>query len=257
MNINTKNEITLDRNDSTLKVVNSILFLSCMLMNYLSTVGFIGKATQKEISAEWHVIIQPKGWAFSIWSIIFLLQAIFVIYQALPSQSKNHELIFEKISFWFSAQMVGFIFWIVTFGMDSTFWFGISLIFMALILTSSLKMLLASHTEKCNLVELITIRIQLSIISGWVTAASILNVSIFLKSCGLDSGEETWGLIILVVAFCIYSAFTLLEKNPLFGLIFVWVLIATPGWSDANTYILYSYITVLAGLTGLCVHQKI
>ena len=253
MNIETKNEITLDRNDNTLKVANSTLFMACMLMNYLSTMGIVGRATQKEISAEWHVIIQPKGWAFSIWSVIFLLQAIFVIYQSLPSKNKNHELIFEKIGWWFSAQMVGFICWIVTFGMNSAIWFGISLIFMALILISSLKMLMASHREKCNLVELITIRIQLSILSGWVTAATILNVSIFLKSCGLDSGEETWGIIILIVAYFIYCAFTLLERNPLFGLIFVWVLAAIPKFSDANSWIFYFYLGSLSGLTAVLV----
>ena len=48
-------------------------------------------------------------------------------------------------------------------------------------------------------------KIAFSIYSGWITAASILNVSFTLKSLGYDSNEEQFAIYILWVAFVIYN----------------------------------------------------
>lgn len=70
-----------------------------------------------------------------------------------------------------------------------------------------------------------------SIYSGWVTAATILNVSILLKSLGMKDpdlaySEESISVVILCVAEVIYLITTAVENNPLFGLVYIWVLLA-------------------------------
>ena len=64
-----------------------------------------------------------------------------------------------------------------------------------------------------------------------MTAATILNISIFLKTVGVKDGnialsEESVALIIIWVAFLIYIITTIREKNPLFGLVLSWVAYA-------------------------------
>jgi hypothetical protein len=72
----------------------------------------------------------------------------------------------------------------------------------------------------------------MSIYTGWLSTATILNVAFYLKSLGKDTGntnvpnEIFWSKIILSVAFLIYNSYSLVERNPLFGAVFVWVLLA-------------------------------
>lgn len=86
-----------------------------------------------------------------------------------------------------------------------------------------------SLRNKLNLIELISIRICFSIYSGWVTAATILNLSIYLKSVGLNDNivsEEIMSILVVWIAFFVYNFIAFKEKNPLFGLIFNWVTVA-------------------------------
>ena len=44
----------------------------------------------KELSAKWDLKLQPAGYAFAIWGIIYLLVTVFVVYQALPASMVPH-----------------------------------------------------------------------------------------------------------------------------------------------------------------------
>lgn len=88
-----------------------------------------------------------------------------------------------------------------------------------------------SLRNKVNWIEWIGLRAGFSLYSGWVTAASIVNVSIYLRSVGLKEpdiaiSEETASIIIVWVAYAIYNAVIYYEKNPLFGLVLSWVAVA-------------------------------
>ena len=146
----------------------------------------------------------------------------------------NRELIFNKIGYYFGVLMVSFDLWLLAFLQDTSFWIGVSGIAMASVVYSSVHMMQAAVREKCNVWEIIFIRVQASITAGWVTTASIVNAAIYLKTIGWNNDEETWGLFILFVAFGIYSVASYQERNPLYGLIFIWVLCAIPGWSEVN-----------------------
>jgi hypothetical protein len=71
-----------------------------------------------------------------------------------------------------------------------------------------------------------------TIYNGWVTAATILNVAYSLKAIGLGDKvtpppfESTATCVVLVVAFVIYNAVSWRERNWLYGLVFVWPLLA-------------------------------
>ena len=85
--------------------------------------------------------------------------------------------------------------------------------------------------SKVNTIEWISLRCGFTIYAGWVTAATILNVTYMLKSFGVADpnipiDEETTAVIILWIALVIYNVATYLERNPLFGGIFIWVIFA-------------------------------
>jgi len=83
-----------------------------------------------------------------------------------------------------------------------------------------------------SVTEIIGLRIGFSIYGGWLTAATILNFSIVLKDLGVSDQnenmfltEEYWTGLMLWVAFVVYMAATLIERNPLFGAVYLWVLV--------------------------------
>jgi chromate transport protein ChrA len=130
---------------------------------------------------------------------------------------------------------------------------------MLTIFTTGFRMLYLSLRDKVNVAELILVRCQLSIFVGWVTAATILNIAIVLKSViGLEgeSLENFLSWTILAAAFVIYAGLVFHEKNPLYGLIYAWVLYFQT-WNDNVNYLLYGYLVILLGLTGLFVGQKV
>jgi len=67
-------------------------------------------------------------------------------------------------------------------------------------------------------------RIGWSLYSAWLCAANILQVAYILKAAGLDVDQIAWSKAILIIAYVIYAGYTFIERNPLFGLVFIWVL---------------------------------
>ena len=62
--------------------------------------------------------IQPAGWAFAIWSVIYSLLAAFAVYQALPdsvASSRNNDFIFNEIGWLWSINMLVGSTWIPVF----------------------------------------------------------------------------------------------------------------------------------------------
>ncbi len=58
-------------------------------INYFAAQGYINNVTPAVISDKYPTFITPAGYAFAIWSLIYLGLIAFSIYQALPSQTEN------------------------------------------------------------------------------------------------------------------------------------------------------------------------
>ena len=78
-----------------------------------------------------------------------------------------------------------------------------------------------------NMTEMISLRGLMSIYAGWLSAASILGMGVFLQSLGMTDengyNETAWSVAMLWVALAIYAANTYVNSDPLFGAVFIWV----------------------------------
>jgi len=71
-----------------------------------------------QITADFSLVISPAGWAFSIWGLIYCLLAVFVVYQSLSdncASSRNNDLIFNDINYWFAANFAIGAIWVFMF----------------------------------------------------------------------------------------------------------------------------------------------
>ena len=74
-------------NSTILKWANIIAFALMVLVNGLAGgTKIIGGKLTADISNAHPTLITPAGYVFSIWSVIYILLGVFVVFQALPSQ---------------------------------------------------------------------------------------------------------------------------------------------------------------------------
>ena len=158
------------------------------------------------------------------------------MYSALPNEwvpSRNNTLVYDDIGYLYVANMFINVFWLFLFPLDSGFGFVAGLIDIVAMLVTNVMIMEKSLKTSVNWIEWITLRGGYSIYSGWVTAATILNVVYMFKYFGLSDPifggaitEEQITVAILYVAFAIYTALSYIDRNPMYGTIFEWVIIA-------------------------------
>jgi hypothetical protein len=69
--------------------------------------------------------------------------------------------------------------------------------------------------------------VPFSVYLGWITIASIANVSVTLVSAGWDGfgiGQETWAALIIIIALLITLLVVATRKDVAFGLVIMWAL---------------------------------
>ena len=222
-----------DKKRMTLQILNVVGFIIAMVFNGFSAV--ISPNSLPDIVAEWNADIAPANYAFAIWGVIYTLLAIFTVYQALPTRcvpSRNDKLIFGDLNYLFAANMVANGIWLPLFQLDTKVGFVVGLIDIIFIISTAVYMMMKTTRAKLNAWEFVSLRLGISIYSGWLTAATILNVTYMLKCFGVKDpelgsfGEEGWTILILYVAFLIYNVVSYVEKNPVYGSVFIWVIFA-------------------------------
>ena len=74
-----------------LAVLNSLGFLGTVIINALANIIPINNKTTGELSDQYPNLFVPAGLTFSIWAVIYLLLAIFVIYALIIAIKKDDQ----------------------------------------------------------------------------------------------------------------------------------------------------------------------
>lgn len=131
------------------------------------------------------------------------------------------------MSYAFLINMITQVIWFPTFQSYTGWGYVISSIDIVGMTGSALYMMMQSDREDVNFWEWAFIRVGLSIYTGWLTSATILNFTATLKEFGFSGfewySEEAITITVLYVAFAIYTITAYFELNPVYGLVFAWV----------------------------------
>lgn len=171
-------------------------------------------------------LITPAGWAFAIWGPLFLLSVVFAGWQALPAQRGNGLLnrIAWPATVALGAQGVWSIYTQLT-GLNAG-----SVVIILVSLGALLLVMYALAAEaSLSRPERLFVAPAFSALAAWLTAASIVNISASLKYHGFASADPAPGTAAaMVVIGSIIAAIATwrLRGAPLFGLVFVWALVA-------------------------------
>ena len=204
----------------------SFVGLILLLILYIMTLnGFFGPHPIGTTSTSTRPLIVPKGFAFSIWGMIYTGLIVFPIYQFI--KKKEHPQ-WRSLRVWYSLNVVLNGLWLVCASYD---WIWITVIIILMMLFSLIKIDHQIRTMKNEGVE-INYWIEsfvFSIYYGWVTLATVLNIAVALKFYDWDGWgipELYWSLIILSITVLIITKLFRSYHDSAFMTVGVWAFFA-------------------------------
>ena len=201
---------------------NILAFVIVIIVNSMANAVPLGGQTTGEISAKYPSLFTPAGYVFSIWGLIYLGLAIFIIWQALPTQRENQNLAAIRIPFITSCACNAI--WIFVWHYDLLV---LSLVFMLGILISLVQIYrtLNIALSDAPLAERLMAHLPFSIYTAWITVATIANLSAFQINQGWDDfgfAAPTWTIIKIAIAGSIAATILFRRRDIAFVLVAVW-----------------------------------
>jgi hypothetical protein len=209
-----------------LRIINLVAAIATVIFNGLSQAIPLNNQTNAEIANRYsNNYFLPANYVFSIWGVIFLAIIAFGIYQALPSQRDNP--VIKRIGWWFVISCLTNMGWLVAFQYDQ---FPLSMVIMAMLLVSLLIIYLRSREPGVTLstADKWLIRAPFSIYLGWITVATVANMTYVLLQAqwdGLGISYETWGAIMIVVGGLIAGTMAYRFKDLIYAAVIVWAFV--------------------------------
>ena len=176
------------------------------------------------ISDRFNVYFVPAGYVFSIWGIIYLGLIAFGIFQALPSQRENPRL--RATGWWVSLGGLANSAWIFLWHYEH---FPLTLVAMLVLLGTLIVtyLRLGIGRTSVSLAETLAVRLLFSIYLGWITVATVANVTDvldYLKWGRLGISPEIWMSIVLVVVMLIVVLMNFIRRDIAYAAVILWAL---------------------------------
>ena len=232
----------LPANDRFFAVLVMLATLVVIVANFLAATGHINGVRPNEISDRYPTVITPAGWAFSIWSLIYLGLIAFSIYQLLPARIAE----FGRLRLPYIVSCILNCTWIIFWHHFHT---GVCTVVIALLL-ASLFWVNARLAPPTTFGESILARGVFGLYAGWVTVATLVNLLLYLVSEGIDLDRSSWnliGIVCLVLALLAAVAARIVLRNFIYPLPIAWAAAAIGANQSGNTPIVVAAAIVCIG----------
>ncbi|MFC1931215.1 hypothetical protein ACFLXJ_03335 [Chloroflexota bacterium] len=213
----------------TLSILNLIGFLGTIVVNGLANALPLNNKTTGELSDQYPNLFVPAGLTFSIWGVIYILLAIFVIYGLVISIKNNTQktAFIENIGILFFISSLANIGWIFAWHYEIL---PLSLVLMLVILGSLITIYLRLHIGKSDSSssEKYLVHLPFSVYLGWITIATIANVTAVLVDINWNTfglSEQFWTVAVIIVGIAIALSILLTRKDIFYCLVVDWALL--------------------------------
>jgi hypothetical protein len=248
------------RKDTIRQWVNLLAFGATVVANGLANALPLNGQTTGEISDRFQVYFVPAGYVFSIWGLIYLGLGAFAVYQlltALRAQQENPRL--RRIGYLFALSCLANIAWIFLWHYEL---FALTVVAMVVLLLTLIAIYLRLEIGRAPVpaAEEWLVRVPFRIYLGWITVATIANVTSFLDYAGWSGWgirPEVWAVIMLVAGAVIASAVGLTRGDGAYMLVIVWAfvgiavkhaatpLVATAAWAMTGAVVVMLVVSVI------------
>jgi benzodiazapine receptor len=207
--------------ETTKKVWINALFLAVTLaINTLGALGLINGLSQKEISDMYVTLITPSPSTFNIWSVIYSLLILSIVVMIAKKDTPYYKRAVSQITTLFRISCILNMAWIIAFSyiqieLSVLFIFGF-VITLSLICLELLKINDGKHW---------LLPLTFGIYAGWLFIATVVNTAAMLVKLewnGFGIADDTWAIIILIVAILLVVGLLSKIRNAVFSLPIAW-----------------------------------
>ncbi|MCQ6559056.1 TspO/MBR family protein [Paenibacillus mendelii] len=224
--------------------------LAVIVINALANLLSINGKTTGELSAKYPVLITPAGYAFSIWTLIYVLLIGFAIYQARRRAMDRTTV--KSIGPWFLFSCVLNMAWIIVWHYEyvtSSVFVMLALLITLIVIYSRVQ----SATSAPTTGERILVQLPFSIYLGWISIATIVNVTVALYKLGWEGfglSASAWTVILLALATLLALVIGGIYGDPFYVLVLVWAFIAIAVKQQENNTVAAA-ASIAAGLLAV------
>ncbi len=208
---------------TVVKFIVLVTFLAMIVVNALAALLPINGITPGEVSDAYPNLFAPAGLTFSIWGVIYALLALFTGYQLLLK--KAPEQLICRLGIVFSLSSVANILWIFAWHHQII---PLSAALMLILLVCLIWCLRLITSEELGSKEKFFVKLPFAVYLGWITVATIANITVLLVSLGWDGfglSEQTWTVLVLAIGAVIGILAGLRFKSAAYLLVFIWAYV--------------------------------
>lgn len=205
-----------------------LTYVAMISVNALANALPINGRTTGAISDSYQNLFAPAGVTFSIWGVIYLLLGAHVLYQfGLFHRPEaiggvGRAALLERVGVLFSLSSLANIAWILSWHFDLI---GVSTLLLATMLVLLILITRTILAADLSPRDRAFVRLPFSVYFGWITVATIANITVWLVSIGWDGfgiPEPAWAVTIIAVGAIIGTTVILRDSDIAYGLVLVW-----------------------------------
>ena len=214
------------------RIGNVVAFSIAILFNYLANAIPLGGQTTGDISDLYFSMFTPTGFTFAIWGVIYLALFGFIVRQLQGRESGSSVL--ARIRFYFVINCLSNALWILMWHYDQLI---LSMFFMVLILFTLFRInqIISSDSSLDNGWNYLLIAFPFHIYFGWISVATIANISVLQFVFGLNDfliSQQSWTILKLIAAGILVYVWGWRPARPAYIFVISW---AAFGISVANS----------------------
>lgn len=212
-----------------------IATVGVIIFNWLAATGYLGGIETGAVSDKYPTRITPAGYAFSIWSLIYLGLIAFSIWQFLPKNIKKFRSIRTAYILSGAANCAWLYFW-----HQEMIVVCLAVIFVLLAALAFINIKLQTTETSA---EYWLAKAPFGLYFGWVTVAAILNAAIALVYLGVevaDSAAKILGAVLILIAAALGVIIRWRLNNYFYPLVVAWALTAIAVKQSGQTLIVAS-----------------
>jgi benzodiazapine receptor len=159
-----------------------VTFVVTLVVNWAANALPLNGQRTADISDRFEVFVIPAGYVFSIWGLIYVLLAAFVVDQARPSRAGDPTL--RRLGWLPVVANLANALWVVLFQYEQ---FVLTVPVMIALLLTLIRINAITFADRERLVggQRWTVRLPFSIYLGWITIATIANIAQTLQAIGV------------------------------------------------------------------------
>ncbi|TVP94125.1 MAG: tryptophan-rich sensory protein [Acholeplasmatales bacterium] len=208
------------RETTWLKGTVLLAYILVIIMNVVAnTLPLFGRTTGA-ISNQFDALFTPAGITFSIWGLIYLLLGFFVV-RFMTYDGSIDRVLFRKTAIWFCVSCVFNIAWLFAWHAVFIVWAMAALFFLTHAIGRLVVLIHESYANGSGF-EKTTFTLYL----GWVSVATIANVTIWLVSLDLTDPFGRASVIGTAAILLVGAVMAILVNHYLgslvYGLVFIW-----------------------------------